>query len=160
MDRTFAHDECTAFVRLSREAAATRTRSLRLLRASPYQRNYGRIVRMLDKTASVTLHIEIQNKFSRRSELPSTSSAKSWHRQSQSRRNRHAWRALRSWHAGTGRHTDMVAGSASCLKRSESLKSTGLKIAVPSASGSGRGEEQACSALAPTPSAFRRSRSH
>jgi carboxypeptidase Q len=104
--------------------------------------NYGRIVRMLDKKQTVTLQLDIQNKFydddlnsfNIIGEIPGTDKAKA---DEVVMLGAH----FDSWHAGTGA-TDNGAGSAVMLEAIRILKSTGLKMRRTVRIGLWTGEEQ------------------
>jgi len=91
--------------------------------------NYGRIVRMLEKKVTVTLQIDIENKFydddlnsfNIIGEIPGTDKSKA---DEIVMLGAH----FDSWHAGTGA-TDNGAGSAVMLEAMRILKTTGLKNA-------------------------------
>src|SRR4029077_13119243 len=104
--------------------------------------NYGRIVRMLDKKQTVTMQLDIQNKFydddlnsfNIIGEIPGSDKAKA---DEVVMLGAH----FDSWHAGTGA-TDNGAGSAVMLEAIRILKSTGLKMRRTVRIGLWTGEEQ------------------
>jgi carboxypeptidase Q len=104
--------------------------------------NYGRIVRMLDKKVSVTLQVDIENKFYEDDlnsfniigEIPGTEKAKA---DEVVMIGAH----FDSWHAGTGA-TDNGAGSAVMLEAMRILKTTGVKLRRTVRIGLWTGEEQ------------------
>ena len=104
--------------------------------------NYGRIYRMLDKKVSVTMQLDIQNKFydddlnsfNIIGEIPGTDKAKA---DEVVMLGAH----FDSWHGGTGA-TDNGAGSAVMLEAIRILKTTGLKMRRTVRLGLWTGEEQ------------------
>jgi carboxypeptidase Q len=104
--------------------------------------NYGRIVRMLEKKQTVTMQLDIQNKFydddlnsfNIIGEIPGTDKAKA---DEVVMLGAH----FDSWHSGTGA-TDNGAGSAVMLEAIRILKSTGLKMRRTVRIGLWTGEEQ------------------
>ena len=104
--------------------------------------NYGRIVRMLEKKAVVTMQVDIQNKFydddlnsfNIIGEIPGNDKAKA---DEVVMLGGH----FDSWHAGTGA-TDNGAGSAVMLEAIRILKATGLKMRRTVRIGLWTGEEQ------------------
>src|SRR5467141_2259307 len=104
--------------------------------------NYGRIVRMLEKKVSVTLQLDIQNKFydddlnsfNIIGEIPGADKSKA---DEIVMLGAH----FDSWHAGTGA-TDNGAGSAVMLEAMRILKATGVKMRRTVRIGLWSGEEQ------------------
>ena len=104
--------------------------------------NYGRIYRLLEKKKSVTLQINIENKFydddlnsfNIIGEIPGTDKAKA---DEVVMLGAH----FDSWHAGTGA-TDNGAGSAVMLEAIRILKATGVKLRRTVRIGLWTGEEQ------------------
>jgi len=104
--------------------------------------NYGRIYRMLEKKLTVTMQIDIENKFydddlnsfNIIGEIPGTDKAKA---DEVVMLGAH----FDSWHAGTGA-TDNGAGSAVMLEAIRILKSTGLKMRRTVRIGLWTGEEE------------------
>jgi carboxypeptidase Q len=104
--------------------------------------NYGRIVRMLEKKQTVTMQLDIQNKFydddpnsfNIIGEIPGTDKTKA---DEVVMLGAH----FDSWHAGTGA-TDNGAGSAVMLEAIRILKATGLKMRRTVRIGLWTGEEQ------------------
>src|SRR5260370_164622 len=104
--------------------------------------NYGRIVRMLEKKVTVTLQIDIENKFydddlnsfNIIGEIPGTDKSKA---DEIVMLGAH----FDSWHAGTGA-TDNAAGAAVMLEAMRILKQSGLKLRRTVRIGLWTGEEQ------------------
>src|SRR5580700_12136672 len=104
--------------------------------------NYGRIVRMLEKKATVTMLVDIQNKFwdddlnsfNIIGEIPGTDKAKA---DEIVMLGAH----FDSWHSGTGA-TDNGAGSAVMLEAIRILKATGVRMRRTVRVGLWTGEEQ------------------